>query len=52
MEKEFESLLDGMNIPFDEALPILQQKLWKIAENHNTTGADVFMKFMEWKNNK
>lgn len=49
MEKEFENLLNELNIPFDEALPILRQRLWSIAEKYNTTGADIFMKFMDWK---
>ncbi|MGL5330136.1 MAG: hypothetical protein ACRDD7_12775 [Peptostreptococcaceae bacterium] len=52
MEKEFETLLDGMDIPFDEALPILQDRLWTIAKEYNTTGADVFQKFMDWKTKK
>jgi len=41
--------LQEMNLPFDKGLPILQDKLWKIAEEHNTTGADIFMQYMNWK---
>lgn len=41
--------ITDMNLPFDEALPILQEKLWKIADEHNTTGPDIFMMYMNWK---
>lgn len=41
-----------MNIPFDKGLPILQKRLWEIADKHNTTGADVFQIYMDWKSGK
>ena len=41
-----------MNLPFDKGLPILQRRLWEIAERHNTTGADIFHIYMDWKSGK
>jgi len=41
-----------LDLPFDKGLPILQEKLWKIAEEHNTTGPDVFMQYMNWKSSQ
>lgn len=57
MDKDFEKLLKEIkenNMPFDEGLPILQDKLWRLANEYNTTGPDIFGKFMDWvsKNNK
>lgn len=57
MEKDFENLLNEIkkdNAPFDEYLPILQDKLWTLASKYNTTGPDIFGKFMDWasQNNK
>ena len=44
--------LEEMNLPFDKGRSILQDKLWKIAEEHNTTGADIFQQYMNWKSSK
>lgn len=57
MDKDFETLLSELkenNMPFDEGLPILQDKLWALAIKYNTNGADIFGKFMDWasENNK
>ena len=55
MEKDFERLLNEIkenNMPFDEGLPILQGKLWELADKYNTTGPDIFIKFMDWASNK
>lgn len=41
-----------MNLPFDQALPALQKRLWEIADRHNTTGPDVFALYMDWKSGK
>lgn len=48
LDKEIKEL----GLPFDKALPILQDKLWKIADEHNTTGPDIFMMYMNWKSGK
>ena len=40
------------NLPFDKGLPILQSKLWVIADRHNTTGAEVLRMYFEYINSK
>ena len=41
---------DLKDIPFDKALPFLQNKLWEIADKHGTTGDKVFGALMDnWK---
>lgn len=41
-----------MNTSFDKGLPLLQKRLWEIADRHNTTGPDVFQIYMDWKSGK
>ena len=50
--EQLDKEIKALNLPFDKALPILQEKLWKIADEHNTTGSDVFMMYMNWKSGK
>ncbi|WP_294185266.1 hypothetical protein [uncultured Clostridium sp.] len=50
MDKELAAQL--ANVPFDKGLPVLQDKLWKIANRHGTTGAEVLKMYMDYKNNQ
>lgn len=53
MEKEFKKLEEEMKgMPFDKALPILRQRLWEIAKRFETTGDQIFIKYMNWKANQ
>lgn len=47
LDKEISTQLK--NVPFDKGLRILQTKLWNIADQHNTTGAEVFKMYMDYK---
>ena len=44
-----DSEIKQLNLPFNKGLPILQQRLWEIADRHNTTGPEVFKMYMDWK---
>ena len=35
------------NVPFDKALPPLREKMWKLADKYNTTGAEIWKLFFE-----
>ncbi len=37
------------HMPFDKALPLLQEGWWNIALKHNTTGDQVFRQYMDWR---
>jgi hypothetical protein len=37
------------HLPFDQAIPYLQAGWDKIGKKHGLTGADVFIKYMDWK---
>ena len=50
LDKELATQLSDM--PFDKGLPILQDKLWKIADRHGTTGAEVFKMYMDYKSSQ
>jgi hypothetical protein len=55
IQEEIEKLdkeINEMNLPFDKALLILQEKLWKIADNHGTSGSEIFMLYMNWKSSQ
>ena len=41
-----------LNMPFDKALPILQDLLWEVAERYNTTGPEVLKAYFDWKSNQ
>jgi len=47
--KELDLEIKQQNLPFNEGLPILQKRLWEIADRHNTTGPDVLKIYMDWK---
>ena len=50
LEKEFLKIDEEFEgIPFDKALPRLQERLWAIAIEQNTTGDKIFIKYMDWK---
>jgi hypothetical protein len=36
-------------IPFDKALPQLQNIMWSIADKNRTTGAEIFKIYMDYK---
>ena len=39
-------------IGFDKGLPLLREKLWKIAIKNNTTGDVVFSEYMDYLSSK
>ncbi|MCL2638674.1 MAG: hypothetical protein FWD48_09940 [Oscillospiraceae bacterium] len=52
IQEKFEMLdkeINEMKIPFDKALPHFQEKLWKIADEYNTTGDEIFIQYINWK---
>ncbi|GKX66011.1 hypothetical protein [Inconstantimicrobium mannanitabidum] len=50
--KECEALIKSLNIQFDKALPIFQDKLWNIAEKYNTTGTELLKEYLEQESKK
>ncbi|MBO0961455.1 hypothetical protein J1P26_17250 [Neobacillus sp. MM2021_6] len=48
--KECEQLVAKFgHLPFDKALPFLQEGWWEIGRKHDLTGPEVFTKYMDWK---
>jgi hypothetical protein len=40
------------HMPFDKALPLLQEGWHEIGKKYGLTGPEVFKRYMDWKSNK
>ena len=48
--KDFDKFMKSLgDMKYDEALPLMQEEMWRIARENNTTGPKVFEIYMDWK---
>jgi hypothetical protein len=48
--KECEELMKKYgHLPFDKALPHLQEGWWRIGSKYGISGTEVFKRYMDWK---
>ncbi|MDQ0859850.1 hypothetical protein [Bacillus sp. V2I10] len=48
--KEFHECIENLgSMPFDKALPLMTEEMQRIGVKYNTTGEEVFAKYMYWK---